>query len=50
MYKKQEKGIKILKFSDDSYLKHLEAAINAGIPTMMENVGVELDPAIEPLL
>lgn len=50
MYKKQEKGIKVLKFSDESYLKHLEAAIQVGTPTMIENVGVELDPAIEPLL
>lgn len=50
MYKKTEKGIKILKFSDDSYLKHLEQAISMGTPCMIENVGVELDPAIEPLL
>lgn len=27
MYKKTEKGIKVLKFSDDNYLKHLEASI-----------------------
>lgn len=40
----------MLKFSDDSYLKHLEAAITNGTPTLIENVGIELDPAIEPLL
>jgi len=50
MYKKSERGIKILKFSDDSYLKHLEASVSMGTPVMIENVGVELDPAIEPLL
>lgn len=50
MYKKSEKGIKILKFSNDNYLKHLEASIQIGCPVMMENVHEELDPAIEPLL
>lgn len=50
MYKKTETGIKILKFSNDTYLKHLEASIAMGCPVMIENVGVELDPAIEPLL
>lgn len=50
MNKKTEKGMKVLKFSDDSYLKHLEASIQIGCPVMIENVGVELDPAIEPLL
>lgn len=50
MYRKTELGIKLLKFTDDSYLKHLEAAIGLGTPVMIENVGEELDPAIEPLL
>jgi dynein heavy chain len=50
MYRKTEKGLKVLKFSDDSYLKHLEAGIQMGTPVLIENVGVELDPAIEPLL
>lgn len=50
MYKKTERGIKALKFTQDNYLKHLEASIGAGIPVIMENVGIELDPAIEPLL
>ena len=50
MYKKAEKGLKVLKFTDDSYLKHLEVSIQMGMPVMIENVGVDLDPAIEPLL
>jgi len=28
----------------------LESSISVGRPVLMENVGVELDPAIEPLL
>lgn len=50
MGKKSDLGIKILKFSNANYLKHLEAAIRQGVAVMIENVGEELDPAIEPLL
>lgn len=39
-----------MKFSDGNYLKLLEASIRMGTPVLMENVGEELDPAIEPLL
>ena len=40
----------MLKFTDNNYLKHLEACIRQGIPVLIENINVELDPAIEPLL
>jgi dynein heavy chain len=46
----KERQVKIMKFSDATYLKMLEAAIRMGTPFLMENVGEELDPAIEPLL
>lgn len=46
----KENGIKIVKFSDGNYLKLLEAGIRMGQPVMVENVGEEMDPAIEPLL
>ena len=46
----KEKQVRIMKFSDGNYLKLLEAAIRMGTPVIMENVGEELDPAIEPLL
>jgi len=39
-----------MKFSDGNYLKLLEASIRMGTPVLMENIGEELDPAIEPLL
>ena len=42
--------IKILKFSNPNYLRDLENAIPFGTPIMMENVGEEMDPAIEPVL
>lgn len=46
----KEKGIKIMKFTEEKYLKFLEGSIRQGNPVMIENVGEELDPAIEPLL
>jgi len=46
----KEAGVKILKFSEEKYLKFLESAIRMGNPVLIENVGEELDPAIEPLL
>jgi len=46
----KEKQIKILKFSEPNYLKYLEASIRNGYPVLIENVGIELEPAIEPLL
>ena len=46
----KELQIKIVKFSDNNYLKLLEAGIRMGQPVMIENVGEDLDPAIEPLL
>ena len=46
----KELQLKIVKFSDGNYLKLLEAGIRMGHPVMIENVGEDLDPAIEPLL
>jgi dynein heavy chain len=46
----KESGIKVFKFSDSSYLKHLESGIRMGTPVVIENIGEDMDPAIEPLL
>jgi dynein heavy chain len=46
----KERGMKIMKFTEEKYLKFLEASIRQGNPVLIENVGEELDPAIEPLL
>lgn len=46
----KEVGLKALKFTDGSYLKYLEAGIRNGNPILIENIGEEMDPAIEPLL
>lgn len=46
----KERQCKIVKFSDGNYLKILESSISLGNPVMIENVGEDMDPAIEPLL
>jgi len=46
----KERQVRIMKFTDGNYLKLLEAGIRMGNPVLMENVGEEMDPAIEPLL
>merc|ERR1719335_1034947 len=42
--------ILICKFTDGDYLKRLEGSIQFGHPTLIENIGEETDPAIEPVL
>ena len=46
----KEAGVKVLKFTDGNYLKLLEAGIRMGNPVIIENIGEDTDPAIEPLL
>lgn len=46
----KENKLDIIKFSDEKYQRILEMAIQMGKPVLLENVGEELDPAIEPLL
>ena len=46
----KENKIYILKLSDANYLRTLENAIQFGHPVLIENVGEELDPILEPVL
>ena len=47
-----EKGNKlnVVKLSDGNYIRTLENSIQFGTPVLLENVGEELDPVLEPLL
>ena len=45
----KQNGVHVLKLTDD-YMRTLENAINFGQPVLLENVGEELDPTLEPLL
>ena len=46
----KENGIDIIKLSDKDFLRSLENAVRFGKPCLLENVGEELDPALEPIL
>jgi hypothetical protein len=40
----------VIKLSDADYIRTLENSIQFGTPVLLENVGEELDPSLEPLL
>jgi len=42
--------LNVIKLSDANYARTLENAIQFGTPVLLENVGEELDPMLEPLL
>ncbi len=48
--KEKENGIDVIKLSDRDFLRSLENAIRFGKPCLLENIGTELDPALEPIL
>lgn len=42
--------LEVVKLSDSDYIRKLENCIQFGFPVLLENVGEELDPTLEPLL
>ncbi|XP_032391908.1 dynein heavy chain 3, axonemal isoform X1 [Etheostoma spectabile] len=50
--KNMEKGNKlaVIKLSDGNYVRILENCIQFGTPVLLENIGEELDPVLEPVL
>lgn len=45
----RERNLQIIKLGTD-YIRTLENAIQFGQPVLLENVGEEMDPALEPVL
>jgi len=43
-------GLKTIKLSDEDLMRTLENAVQFGQPVLIEDVGEELDPSLEPLL
>lgn len=43
-------GLRTMKLSDGNFLRTLEGAIRIGSPVICEDVGEEVDPALEPVL
>ncbi|KAG9260637.1 dynein heavy chain 1, axonemal [Astyanax mexicanus] len=46
----RDKGLDVMKLSDRDFLRNLENAIRFGKPCLLENIGEELDPALDPVL
>ena len=46
----KEKRLQVVKLTDSDYIRTLENCIQFGTPVLLENVGEELDPSLEPLL
>lgn len=46
----KQNNLVVTKFSEDDHIRKLKNAIQFGNPVLLENVGEELDPALEPLL
>ena len=40
----------VIKLSEADYMRNLENCVTFGNPLLLENVGEELDPSLEPLL
>ncbi|XP_062252615.1 dynein axonemal heavy chain 1 [Platichthys flesus] len=43
-------GLEVIKLSDRDFLRSLENTIRFGKPCLLENIGEELDPALDPVL
>ncbi|XP_076873752.1 dynein axonemal heavy chain 6 isoform X2 [Brachyhypopomus gauderio] len=43
-------GLKVIKLTDDNFLRTLENAIRLGMPVLLEELKETLDPALEPVL
>ena len=46
----KDKGLHVVKLTQSDYIRTLENCIQFGRPVLIENVGEELDPSLEPLL
>ena len=46
----KDNHLHVLKLTDGDYVRTLESAIAYGQPVLIENIGEELDPTLEPLL
>ena len=46
----RENRLSVIKFTDTDYMRTLENCIQFGTPLLLENVGEEIDPSLEPLL
>ena len=50
LLQEKDAGLDVIKLSDRDFPRSLENAVRFGKPCLLENVGEELDPALEPIL
>uniref|UniRef100_A0A8C0KKM0 Dynein axonemal heavy chain 6 n=1 Tax=Canis lupus dingo TaxID=286419 RepID=A0A8C0KKM0_CANLU len=48
--KESKSGLKIIKLTDNNFLRTLENSIRLGLPVLLEELKETLDPALEPIL
>lgn len=48
--KEAKNGLKVIKLTDNNFLRTLENCIRIGMPVLLEEIGETLDPALEPIL
>ena len=46
----QSNNVQVIKFTDSDNMRTLENAVQFGLPVVLENVGEDLEPSLEPLL
>ena len=46
----RENNLSLIRLTDPDYMRTLENCVQFGTPLLLENVGEELDPSLEPLL
>ena len=46
----KDNAMDVVKLTDKDFLRSLENAVRFGKPCLLENIGEELDPALEPIL
>ena len=46
----KEFNLHVIKLTDPDFMRTMENCIQFGYPLLLENVGQELDPSLEPLL
>lgn len=43
-------NLKVVKLTDNDFMRQLDNCIQLGLPLLIENVGEDLDPSLEPIL
>ena len=46
----KDQNLQVVRLSQHDYIRTLENAIHYGAPLLLENIGAELDPVLEPVL